>query len=99
MKILNTRQFIEEKMKIMPITNAELDAVQKKVDEPSIKIDSQKTYYTVTSNNKYTAKWWVKYSDENGEIKSKGFPIKRERDSFISELEEQGYVCDKKKCS
>lgn len=29
-------------MKIMPITNSELDAVQKNVDEPSIKTNFQK---------------------------------------------------------
>lgn len=35
----------------------------------------KKTYYTLTSGSKYTAKWWVEYSDENGETKSKGFPV------------------------
>ena len=40
--IKSTRFHIRKKMKIMPITNSELDAVQKNVDEPSIKTNFQK---------------------------------------------------------
>ena len=98
MKILDTNDFIAERIQVQPITNAELDAAQAKANEQPNKADLQKIYYTLTASSRYVAKWWVKYTDEHGILHSKGFPVKNERDKFISQLEEQGYVCDKKRC-
>lgn len=98
MKILNTSQYMSERIKVQPITNAELDVVQDEIAKQTKNVDSPKTYYTLTARSRYIAKWWVKYYDENGELITKGFAVKNARDTFISQLEEQGYVCDKSQC-
>ncbi len=58
-----------------------------------------KTYYTFKGQSRYVAKWWVCYTNENGDYHSKPFPLKNERDAFVKELEEQGYSCDKELCN
>lgn len=98
MKILKTYDFVSERIKVQPITNAELDVVQDEIAKQTKNVDSPKTYYTLTASSRYIAKWWVKYYDENGELKAKGFPVRYARDTFISQLEEQGYICDKSQC-
>ena len=101
MKILDSSQFVSERMKFRPVTNAEWEqtreiAIQAE-DEDTRKNNVPKTYYTFTGNSKYVAKWWVRYSDESGEH-PKGFPTKSARENFIRQLESQGYTCDKAKC-
>lgn len=100
MKILDTNQFISERMKIRPVTNAEWKQAEETAvrAEDTRKNNVPKTYYTFIGNSKYVAKWWVRYSDESGEH-SKGFPTSLARENFIRQLESQGYTCDKAKCS
>ena len=58
-----------------------------------------KSYYTFKGQSRYVAKWWVCYTDENGEYHSKPFQLKNERNTFVKELEEQGYSCVKELCN
>ena len=51
----------------------------------------EKRFETFESQSKFTAKWWIRYTLENGEWKSMAFPTKKDRQRTINALKEQGY--------
>lgn len=58
----------------------------------------EKAYFTFTGQSKYAAKWWLGYTDEQGEYHTKAFPTSSERAVFINKLESHGYTCDYNRC-
>lgn len=50
-----------------------------------------KIFSTFEGQSKYCSKWWINFYDEKGNYGTKSFSTKKERNTYISTLEKNGY--------